>query len=147
MVHRSRGLRWIVLATGLVAVVAIAACDVVMPETPDLHVDNGTTLDVEVFVGERLIDTVGPSTVVTWSPPTVPPLPWRVSVRTGSGRELVAFVVGPGDGGSTTGPDGLVDTHGAGARVDLSCGRLDAYAGPPLIGPAPRPAVPGDCEP
>jgi hypothetical protein len=84
---------------------------------------------------------------MTWSEPEVPRLPWHVAVRTLSGRELLAFDVGPDSVTSTTGPDGRVEMRGAGARVDLSCGRLDAYAGPPMIGPAPGPGVPGDCEP
>jgi hypothetical protein len=35
---------------------------------------------------------------------------------------------------------------GDGNRVDLSCGRIDVWAGPPLLGPAPGPGTPGDCR-
>ncbi len=34
-----------------------------------------------------------------------------------------------------------------GARVDLSCGRIDIWSGTPMMGPAPGPGVPGDCDP
>ena len=36
---------------------------------------------------------------------------------------------------------------GSGARVDLSCGRLDVWVGPPMHGPFPAPGRPGDCDP
>lgn len=32
-------------------------------------------------------------------------------------------------------------------RVDLSCGRLDMWSGPPLLGPFPGPGTPSDCNP
>jgi hypothetical protein len=43
--------------------------------------------------------------------------------------------------------NGVTSMSGAGARADLSCGRLDVWVGAPMLGPAPDGGVPGDCEP
>ncbi len=61
---------------------------------------------------------------------------------------LATMTVNPGDVSTTEVPGGPVSMSGRLARVDLSCGRLDLWAGglQPL-GPAPGPGVPGDCEP
>jgi len=57
------------------------------------------------------------------------------------------MTVHPGDVWATTGPNGEGREKGDGVRVDLSCGRLDVWSGPPMIGPAPGTGSPGDCAP
>ena len=58
------------------------------------------------------------------------------------------MTVNPGDVARTAVPGGPVSMSGRMARVDLSCGRLDLWAGGAApIGPAPGPGVQGDCEP
>jgi len=52
------------------------------------------------------------------------------------------MTVRPGDVWETAG-----QMKGDAVRVDLSCGRLDIWSGPPLLGPAPGPGKPGDCAP
>ncbi len=56
------------------------------------------------------------------------------------------MTVHPGDYFQTAYPDGQGSTRAA-ARVDLSCGRIDMWAGPPLAGPVPGPGSPGDFLP
>jgi hypothetical protein len=53
-----------------------------------------------------------------------------------SGRVLASMTVHPGDVGNMTGPNGQGEARGDGVRVDLSCGRLDIWAGPPMTGSA-----------
>ena len=68
--------------------------------------------------------------------------PWFVEARTASGRALLTLVVHAGDVRYQES-----STRGDANRIDLSCGRLDIWAGPPLIGPMPGPGSPGDCVP
>jgi hypothetical protein len=111
-----------------------------------LHVNNGTRLAVTVLV--KVIRTVDPASGVVEIPPEdLPPVPWDVEVRSPSGRLLVDLTVRPEMITRTTGTGGVVSLTGAGARTDLSCGRLDVWVGPPLLGPAPGPGTPGDCDP
>jgi hypothetical protein len=55
---------------------------------------------------------------------------------------LVSMIVHDGDVVAAADGD-----KGDANRVDLSCGRLDIWSGPPLLGPAPGPGSPGDCGP
>jgi hypothetical protein len=74
-------------------------------------------------------------------------MPWAIEATSPSGRILLELVALPGVVWSTTEPDGSTSQHGAANRVDLSCGRLDVFVGPPLLGPMPGLGVPGDCDP
>ena len=76
----------------------------------------------------------------------LPPQPWLVEARTPSGRVLSSMTVRPGDVWETNLPDGSTQMKGDAVRVDLSCGRLDMWSGPPLLGPPPGPGKPGDCD-
>ena len=42
--------------------------------------------------------------------------------------------------------DDISSTSGRAVRADLSCGRLDVWSGPPLLGPMYSPGPSGDCE-
>ena len=119
------------------------------PVTPakDLELSNGTTLAVTLVVNEKVIRTFPPGARGAVAPSDLPPLPWDVQARSPSGRVLVSMTVRPGDVQETTTPGGGRAYQGNGVRVDLSCGRLDVWSGPPLLGPAPGPGMPGACEP
>lgn len=137
--------RWAVV---LLVAVSTAGCSFESAvERPSLGVDNGTTLPVTVTVNGVEIETVQPRTTRTIEPADLPVMPWNVQGRSPSGRVLVTLVVDAGSVGQTTDANGQTTMHGAGDRVDLSCGRLDLYAGPPMLGPMPGPGTPGDCEP
>jgi hypothetical protein len=116
------------------------------PETPpamSLGISNGTTLTVTLVVNGAVIRAFAPQSGADAIPAgELPPLPWSVEVRTLSGRVLVALAVRAGDVWQQGN-----EQKGVGKRVDLSCGRLDVWSGPPMIGPAPGPGSPGDCEP
>jgi len=148
----------------LVIAIADAGCGGLLP-TPDLtdpspagipaavddfgstiDVSNGTTLAVTILVNGRAVVVVPAGRVGTVKPGLLPPKPWAVEARTASGLRLLAFVVGPGQVTRVARPDGGVELRGAGSRVDLSCGRLDVTVGPPMLGPAPGPGRPGDCD-
>ena len=77
----------------------------------------------------------------------LPALPWVVEVRSPSGRMLVSMTVRAGDVQQILNADGSVTYSGDAMRVDLSCGRIDIWSGPPMAGPAPGPGSPGDCAP
>ncbi len=107
-----------------------------------LRVSNGTTLALSVFINGQALGTA-PSDVVSGFDPTGYVSPWHVTITTESGRELVDMTYQASDiSNSGSGSSGVAQ------RVDLSCGRLDVYAGPPLLGPAPPSSFPpNDCDP
>jgi hypothetical protein len=107
-----------------------------------ISVANGTTLDVTIIVNGSAVGRVNAGDAAEIPPGEMPPLPWSVDARSPSGRLLVSMTVQPGD----VDREGN-EQRGVGGRVDLSCGRLDLWSGPPMLGPAPGDGVPGDCLP
>jgi len=150
-------------AASLGLTVLLAGCGGLLP-TPDLShpspaaagiddigftidVANGTKLAVTIVVNGTAVAVIEPGQGGTVKPGMLPPKPWAVEARSPSGRVLSRFNVVDGQVTRTVRADGGVEMSGAGARVDLSCGRLDVTVGPPMLGPAPGPGRPGDCEP
>ena len=135
---RTPGRRWLaVVAIAILAAVVAIGCEATAP--PGLSVFNGTTLTVTLVVNGTPVGTFAPGVERNPIPATgLPALPWQVEARSPSGRVLTSMTVRPGD---------VSETSGDGARVDLSCGRLDIWSGPPMIGPAPGTGSPGDCAP
>jgi hypothetical protein len=113
-----------------------------------LSIQNGTTLKVTLLVNSVLVATLAPRACIGCHlddgvpASRLSPLPWQVEARSPSGRILVSMTVRQGDVIKTA--DGW---QGDANRVDLSCGRLDIWSGPPLAGPAPGPGSPDDCAP
>jgi hypothetical protein len=113
-----------------------------------LSIQNGTTLKVTLLVNSVLVATLAPGACIGCQlddgvpASRLSPLPWQVEARSPSGRILVSMTVRQGDVIKTA--DGW---QGDANRVDLSCGRLDIWSGPPLAGPAPGPGSPDDCAP
>lgn len=106
-----------------------------------IGVANGTTIPINLVVNGSLIVTVPPLTDEQIAASALTGLPWQVEAQTAAGRTLVTLIVNSGsvyDSGSQQG--------GPARRVDLSCGRLDIWSGPPLAGPMPGPGIPGDCD-
>jgi hypothetical protein len=121
---------------------------VVPPDSMSLAINNGTTLTVSLVVNGSLIAKVDPATCLGCSEDDavpaslLPPLPWQAEVRSPTGRVLVALSVHEGDVNYEAS-----SSKGDANRVDLSCGRIDIWSGPPLLGPLPGPGTPGDCRP
>jgi len=134
---------WMMLALVLVATCSPAPTG----EAHDLVVSNETTLAVTIAVNGIALRTIQPQTQETVPVKDLPPLPWAVEARTSTGRALLSMSVRARDVWETTRPDGSHELNGDANRVDLSCGRLDIWSGPPLLGPAPGPGKPGDCGP
>jgi hypothetical protein len=129
----------------LAAALLLAGCSVVPGDRPPLNISNGTTLELTLVNGQA-VATYGTSGIGFAGP--LPPLPWTVVVTTSTGRVLTTMTVNRGDVATTAVPGGAVSVSGRMARVDLSCGRLDLWAGGAQpLGPAPGPGVPGDCAP
>jgi len=121
------------------------------PSTPlALSISNQTTLDVTLVVNDQVVGAFPPTAHEDPIPASrLPPPPWHVEARTTTGRVLASIDVRPGDVWSTT-PDaaGRSSVRGKADRAELSCGRLDIWSGPPLVGPAPPASFPpGDCDP
>ncbi len=116
-------------------------------QLPNLGISNETTLTVTLAVNGAVIATFAPGTASSAISAPLPELPWIVEARSPSGRVLTSLTVHAGDVTSTEGPDGKSSSRSDGARVDLSCGRLDIWAGMPMNGPMPGPGTPGDCGP
>jgi len=132
-----------VLASILLALGLVAACSPApTADAHDLVVSNQTTLTVDLAVNGVVVQAIQPRTQESVHPKDLPPLPWSIEARTSSGRVLSHLTVRPGDVRETAG-----EMKGDAVRVDLSCGRLDVWSGPPLLGPAPGPGTPGDCDP
>jgi hypothetical protein len=113
-----------------------------------LHVQNGSTLPVSLVINARTIAVIdagaGPKDFELGQLGE-PPL--DVALLSPTGRVLLSMRVSSHAVSSTVGVDGEVALRGTAARVDLSCGRLDLWVGPPLAGPAPGAGTPGDCAP
>lgn len=129
-----------------VAVGLVTGCGQAGEGAP-LEVQNGTTIAVSLVVNGRLLRVIPARADRVEIPASeVGRHPWQVSLRTATGRELLSATF-EGSVRPTTGPDGEVLQTGSGARADLSCGRLDVWSGPPMLGPAPGEGLPGDCAP
>jgi hypothetical protein len=135
-------------------VLLVAACsspaEAGVHERPALGVANGTTLTVTLVVNGQPVATFEPGQ----PGPTIDVgrlrgLPWDVEARSASGRVLTTMRVKPGDVYSTSGPGNQTRESGTLGRVDLSCGRLDIWAGLEPSGPIPPSTAgsPGDCMP
>jgi len=124
-------------ATLLVAVTACSPTPTAQPR--DLIVDNQTTLAITLAVNGVVVRTIQAHKQEAVLVSDLPPQPWLVEARTPSGRILSSMSVRPGDVWETRAPDGSTQMKGDAVRVDLSCGRLDMWSGPPVLGPAPGP--------
>jgi hypothetical protein len=113
----------------------------------ELVVSNETSLDLTLVVNDVAIELLPARTLTSAPASRLPALPWTAEVRLPTGRSLISLVVNAGDVWSRPVANGGTELHGDAARVDLSCGRVDLYAGPPLLGPAPGAGSPGDCDP
>jgi hypothetical protein len=119
---------------------------VVPASSMSLAISNGTSIPVVVVVNGTSVETLAPgSDKIPAS--RLPALPWAVQIQTVAGRRLVGLMVREGDVQEAHASDGTGSSRGDAARVDLSCGRIDVWSGPPLSGPAPGPGIPGDCDP
>lgn len=140
--------RWLAAISAVVLV--LAACSGSHPvSVPDdqmtLDIENSTNVTVSVNVNEVRVVDMFPLSHATFSAGELPSLPWHVKVLSQSGRPLLFLDVKSGD--VMRFPAGLGEgISGVGERKDLSCGRLDVYSGPPMLGPMPGPGVPGDCD-
>ncbi len=163
-----RGPRAVLLALAGAAV-ALAGCsmppwpsapvEAVNPELPlgvqvvtppgamQVHVSNGTTMAVTVTVNDAFSRAIEPGQGADLMAADLSGPPWVVKVRTGSGRVLVELTVNEGDVWGQQNADGSGEAKGDGARMDLSCGRIDIWSGFQMGGPAPGSGVPGDCDP
>ena len=136
--------RW-VLAAAVLALVATCS-PAPTAEARDLVVSNETAVVITLAVNGVVVRTVQAHTQESVLVKDLPPQPWLVEARTPSGRVLSSMTVRPGDVWETNLPDGSTQMKGDAVRVDLSCGRLDMWSGPPLLGPPPGPGKPGDCD-
>jgi hypothetical protein len=158
--------RWHVLAIVLAVAGTVAGCSylpwlptpaptpvplgvrvVTPPERMRLEVSNGTTIPVMLTVNGAPGRPIPAGQRADLGLADLGPLPWVAQVRTGSGRVLVEATIRAGDVWSQQNADGSGESKGDGARVDLSCGRIDIWSGTPMMGPAPGPGEPGDCDP
>lgn len=130
-------------AAGVGFGVLLAACGLLPAgAAAPLSYSNQTSIPVDLMVNGMKVVTIDPGKAGAVPVSILPPLPWNVTAQTSSGRVLASLVVKPGD----VEPVGN-SQKGDAVRVDLSCGRLEVWSGPPLSGPAPGPGTPGDCNP
>jgi hypothetical protein len=114
-----------------------------------VEISNGTDLDVTLVVNGKVIRVVPAhdGTPLPITADVLGPMPWTVEARTSTGRLLTSMVVHEGDVQHMDLGNGRSSSRSVLARVDLSCGRLDMWAGTPASGPVPGPGVRGDCVP
>lgn len=127
------------LGIALLVVVAFGSCQPGNGVVPDwemeLHVSNGTPLDLVLAVNGQ-VEPLAPNAQGDFSASRLPSLPWFAEVSTTTGRILLSLTVRSGDVIETSN-----SRKGDLARVDLSCGRIDLWSGPPAGGPAPGPGA------
>lgn len=130
--------------SALLVVLLVSACsgNAGSSSHPNLSYSNQTTLTLSLSVNGTEVETLAPGAAGDVSPSRLPNLPWTVEARTSKARVVASMTVKEGDVVMTSGA-----AKGDGVRVDLSCGRLDIWSGPPMLGPMPGPGQPGDCEP
>ncbi|MEX2546611.1 MAG: hypothetical protein WD830_02335 [Chloroflexota bacterium] len=139
----------------IAAALVVASCQILnslagrIDDPLELSISNSTTLVVTLVVNDQVIGSYGPG---AHNDPIhavlLPAPPWHVEAQTASGRVLVSMDVRPGDVWHTTeDPDGHSSSQSAGARADLTCGRLDIWSGAPMLGPIRTSFPPGDCDP
>jgi hypothetical protein len=88
-----------------------------------------------------LVATVAAGQSETVAEGRLPAGVWSVEARLPGGRTVLRADVDKSRASQTDNSG-----SGSGARVDLSCGRLDIWVGVPMLGPAPGPGAPGDCD-
>ena len=136
------------LAAALIAAVLVIGCKMLPTfAPPKLGISNSTALTVTLIVNGQVAGVFPPGQGAGSLATALPPLPWTVEARSATGRLLTTMRVEPGVVFRTTMPDGTTQESGTLGRVDLSCGRLDIWAGMQPSGPAPGPGRPGDCHP
>jgi hypothetical protein len=142
--------RALAVASDAVLALLLGACGLISglgapPARPvGVEVSNGTTLPISLVVNGVVVRNIGPGdgTQEPITADVLGPMPWQVEAKSASGRVLLNLIVHEGDVQYQES-----SSRGVAKRIDLSCGRLDVWAGPPLIGPMPGPGVPGDCVP
>lgn len=142
--------RLLALAFAVLVGVAAIGCKAVdgprLGPVPDaemsLTANNQSDRELELFVNGGKVADVPAMTQITMPARDLPPLPWNAELRLPTGRTLVALPIASGSVVRTE-----TGSHGAGTRVDLSCGRIELWAVFPLGGPPPGPGRPGDCGP
>jgi hypothetical protein len=107
----------------------------------NVHVKNGTTLDVSIVVNGLSIGTLRAGDETTIESSRLPPLPWAVEARSPSGRVILPWNVAVGQ------IQKALDGSGASsATATLTCGVLRMWIGA-AIDPGPDPNPPDSCDP
>ena len=107
--------------------------------TPEVTVDNGTTIAITVVVNGAVVETVPAGIRQRDLGFVMPSLPWRIEARSPSGRVLTSLTI--------TSTDVIDASHGKFAYRDLSCGRVSlSSGGDPVEGPVAGTPSPGDCD-
>jgi hypothetical protein len=115
-------------------------------ESLRLEASNETDVDLLVFVNGTQVGQIPPFTAFSISSAELPALPWNAEIKLRSGRTVLTLPVRAGDVlEARDGSGHITQQKGNATRVDLSCGRIDLWSGPPLAGPPPGPGSPGDC--
>lgn len=105
---------------------------------PPLSINNGTTITVTLLVNGSVVAVLPPGVQLDPVTATLPARPWTIETRSPSGRVLSTL--------SISATDYIDRQDGKAIRADLSCGRLDLWSGPPMLGPAFVPGPSGDCD-
>jgi hypothetical protein len=91
-----------------------------------------------LVVNGQVVATVAPGAEVDVPTSGLGSRPWAIETRSPSGQVLSSLNVAP---------DAHYDSlTGLAVRADLSCGRLDVWLGPPLLGGTFIPGPSGDCS-
>lgn len=110
----------------------------VRPGVTPLSISNGTSIAITLVINGGVIETLAPGETHDPITATLPAKPWTIETWSPSGRVLSTLTV--------SADATISDTTGRAVRVDLSCGRLDVWTGPPLLGPSFVPGPSGDCD-
>jgi len=137
-------LRSSVVVLTLVSAGLAAGCQAGVPPSPlaasrpPLSISNGASIPVTLVVNGSVVETVAPGGRLDPITAPFPARPWTIETRSPGGRILSTLTVGA--------TDSISSTSGRAVRADLSCGRLDVWSRPPLLGPMFSPGPSGDCD-
>jgi hypothetical protein len=133
---------FLILLSLIIGACAAALEPGVVPDSQmSLDVSNETSIPIALVVNHLALGNVVAGRARHYSAAELPSLPWHAEARTLAGRTVVELDVR--SGAVRIASNG---SRGVAMRVDLSCGRIDLWSGPPLAGPAPGPGTPGDCD-
>ncbi len=138
----------LILSLSVVACSAVGNGMSAGPFYPYLGATNATAKELTLVVNSTIQTTIAPQSGVEIPVTELPAPPWSAVLLSPSGQQLLSLDVPAADVWRARPTGEGQEIRSDAAFIELSCGRLDLFYGPPAMGPAPTGPVgqPGDCD-